>query len=147
MKKTKIILVGILVIALLAAVGCSSSGGTDMSDPESVVKGYMKATASLNPDKVRPYVASGGSAEEDLLEMEDMAASMDDLSVSVSNIKTKLVSQTESIATVEVTFSAKIRALGETMEDTVELTLILAKTDGKWLVKDEIDEEDMSEME
>jgi len=56
--------------------------------------------------------------------------------IKISNVETKVLSQTEDEATVEVEFDLETTVFDETEEEHVTEPFNLVKEDGKWLISE-----------
>jgi len=56
--------------------------------------------------------------------------------IKISNLKTKVLSQTEDEATVEADFDVEITGFDETEEEHITEPFNLVKEDGKWLISE-----------
>jgi len=72
--------------------------------------------------------------EELISDMETAFALIDEMKI--SNVVTKVVSQTEDSATIEGEWDFEITALDETRKDHAVQPIELVKVDGEWLISE-----------
>lgn len=112
----------------LAACGGGGSG------PEDTVRGALKAMEDLDGEKMASYFVED-MREELEAGMEFSFAMIDE--IRISNLETRVVSESGDSATVEMEFDFEVTAFGETETEHMEDTAELVKVDGKWLIRDE----------
>ncbi len=122
----------LIVLALAALLGCSllACGGGG-SGPEAAVEGALEAFGNMDAEKTASYFPED-EREEVIAGLEFAFELVDDMNV--SNIKTSIVSQTETTATVEANWRIEATFFGETESDDVEDTMRLEKVGGEWLI-------------
>ena len=123
---------GIVILALVALLGCSLFAcGGGASGPEAAVEGVLKAFGAEDAEKVASYFPED-EREEVIAMLEFSFGFVENLKV--SNIETRLVSETGNTATVDAEWDITGTILGEEDTDHVEDTMKLEKIDGKWLI-------------
>jgi hypothetical protein len=126
-------LLAVLAVVLLAGGSLAACGG-EGPGPEDTVRGAVKAMGDRDGEKMASYFVEDMRAE---LEegMEFFFAMIDE--IKISNIETRLVSESGDSAVVEMEFDFEITAFDETETEHMEDTAELVKVDGKWLIHDE----------
>ena len=126
-------LLAVLAVMLLLGGSLAACGGEE-SSPEDTVRGALKAMGDLDGEKMASYFVE--DMREDLKDgMEFFFAMIDE--IRISNIETRLVSESGDSATVEMEFDFEVTAFGETETEHMEDTAELVKVNGKWLIHDE----------
>jgi len=124
----------LLVLALVVFaggvfVGCGGSG------PEATVRAAFDAMENKDAEKLGSYFT------EDVREEVEMWAEIifDIADIEISNLETKVISQSDDEATVKVEYDYEITAFGQTEEDHQSTDIEMVKEDGKWLIDTSLD--------
>ena len=124
----------VLVLALAALLGSTLLGcGGGGSGPEDTVRGALRAMEAMDAEKMVTYFTEEMSEDVEF-GMEVVFALIDE--IKISNVETKVLSQTEDEATVEVEFDLETTVFDETEEEHVTEPFNLVKEDGKWLISE-----------
>ena len=120
-----ILIISAIVISLL--IGC----GGDGAGPEETVRNALRAMEEGDAEKFASYFT------EDLREEVEYGMAfaftlIED--IEITEVVTKVVSQTSNEATVEFEYDMRAKVLDEIQEDHVEEVVDLVKEDGKWLM-------------
>lgn len=126
-------LLAVLAVMLLLGGSLAACGGGG-SGPEDTVRGALKAMEDLDGEKMASYFVED-MREELEAGMEFSFAMIDE--IRISNLETRVVSESGDSATVEMEFDFEVTAFGETETEHMEDTADLVKVDGKWLIRDE----------
>lgn len=126
-------LLAVLAVMLLLGGSLAACGGGG-SGPEDTVRGALKAMEDLDGEKMASYFVED-MREELEAGMEFSFAMIDE--IRISNLETRVVSESGDSATVEMEFDFEVTAFGETETEHMEDTAELVKVDGKWLIRDE----------
>jgi len=126
-------LLAVLAVMLLLGGSLAACGGGG-SGPEDAVRGALKAMEDLDGEKMASYFVE--DMREDLEDgMEFFFAMIEE--IRISNIETRLVSESGDSATVDMEFDFEVTAFDETETEHMEDTSELVKVNGKWLIHDE----------
>jgi hypothetical protein len=124
----------VLVLALAALLGSTLLGcGGGGAGPEDTVRGALEAMEAMDAEKMVTYFTEEMSEDVEF-GMEVVFALIDE--IKISNVETKVLSQTEDEATVEVEFDLETTVFDETEEERVTEPFNLVKEDGKWLISE-----------
>ncbi|MGB2855724.1 MAG: hypothetical protein WBC61_03635 [Dehalococcoidia bacterium] len=124
----------VLVLALAALLGSTLLGcGGGGAGPEDTVRGALEAMEAMDAEKMVTYFTEEMSEDVEF-GMEVVFALIDE--IKISNVETKVLSQTEDEATVEVEFDLETTVFDETEEEHLTETYDLVKEDGKWLISE-----------
>jgi uncharacterized protein YprB with RNaseH-like and TPR domain len=124
----------VLVLALAALLGSTLLGcGGGGSGPEDTVRGALRAMEAMDAEEMGTYFTEE-LREEVEFSMELAFVFIDE--IKISNVKTKVLSQTEDEATVEADFDIETTGFDETEEEHVTESFNLVKEDGKWLISE-----------
>ena len=124
----------VLVLALAALLGSTLLGcGGGGASPEDTVQDALKAMEAMDAEEMATYFTE--ELREDVeFGMELAFVFIDE--IKISNLKTKVLSQTEDEATVEADFDVETTVFDETEEEHVTEPFNLVKEDGKWLISE-----------
>ena len=124
----------VLVLALAALLGSTLLGcGGGGAGPEDTVRGALEAMEAMDAEEMATYFTEEMSEDVEF-GMEVVFALIDE--IKISNVETKVLSQTEDEATVEVEFDLETTVFDETEEEHVTEPFNLVKEDGKWLISE-----------
>ena len=147
MTKTILCISGVLVFILsIGILGCGSENDTDMSDPVNCVRGYLKAYEDNDFERVATYWG------EDLSDsvLESMKQEAANISFSFSNLNIAVISQTETDATIAVSYDYEVRIVDSTpitsdiIREQIEMTVELVKNNENWIITDAFDSADIT---
>jgi hypothetical protein len=97
------------------------------------VRGALGAMEAMDAEEMATYFTEE-LREEVEFGMEVFFVFIDE--IKISNVKTKVLSQTENEATVEVEFDLETTGFDETEEEHITEPYNLVKEDGKWLISE-----------
>lgn len=134
MKALRLFLLVSLAAALLA--GCSSSGG----GPAGVAREWLQA--SLGADGATALKLTCRDYRNDVQTQGLMTAALGLLTgintengqIDVSDLKFETIDKSGDTATVRVTGEIIVSLLGAAMAQDIDMTLLMVKEDGDWLV-------------
>ncbi len=131
-KTTFLVIVIFLLASAISSIGCGGDSAKDASNPEDAVNGFLQALDTEDADEAARYWV-----DSDYNETEREAAQqvLGMASVNISNVKMELVSQTESQATIEVSYDIQLEMEAETVEQFSEESFELLKQGNKWLIE------------
>jgi len=129
MKKMPLLF--ILILAIVSAIGCSSSD--DKASPEDVVRNFLNAVQDKNPEKMARYCTED---YVETLNLENFEEQTEEVIAKYSNISTEVVEQSEYDAEVNARFDYQISIEGEDFSDHTAITIFLIKVDNSWLIND-----------
>ena len=124
-------LLAVLAVVLLLGGSIAACGGGSESSPEDTVRGALQAMEDLDAKKMASYFVE--DVREQIEEGMGYAFGLID-EVSIYNIETRVVSESEDRATVEMAFDGDVTVFGQTETEHTEDTVSLVKVNGKWLI-------------
>ena len=131
------LLAAFLLIVLAGGMSCQSKTQYTTATPEGTVRAFLQAYSQLDAKKVAEFWIES--------ERKEVCSQMDELfkqfkSITISNIKTEVLSQTEDTAKIRIQYyltSTTKEGVSQSwyIPQEINYQLDLAKQDSKWLIR------------
>ena len=135
MKTLRSVLIALVSSLFVFVSNCTPATAT----PVGSVNAWLDAIAAQNPQALISYEVDDYARMTPAERVEMYEAAFEGIkSYSVTNRNLTVESETETTSTVSVSFDLSVTDINdETWDDTVEVTYVLAKINGRWLMSNE----------